>query len=46
MLRDLLVQAIDTCVALAGRNPSRDAALDPDLWAVACRRTATGRAVD
>jgi hypothetical protein len=45
MLRDLLVQAIDTCVALAGHDPSRDAALDPDLWAAACRRTATGRAV-
>jgi hypothetical protein len=45
MLRDLLVQAIDTCVALAGHDPSRDAALDPDLWAAAWRRTATGRAV-
>src|SRR5215216_4545773 len=32
MLRDLLVQAIDTCAALAGHDPSRDAALDPDLW--------------
>ena len=25
MLRDLLVQAIDTCSALAGRDPNRDA---------------------
>jgi hypothetical protein len=27
MLRDLLVQAIDTCSALAGRDPNRDAVL-------------------
>jgi hypothetical protein len=25
MLRDLLVQAIDSCSALAGRDPNRDA---------------------
>jgi hypothetical protein len=43
MLRDLLVQAIDTCAALAGHDPSLDA-LDPDRWAAACRRTAAGRA--
>jgi hypothetical protein len=41
MLRDLLVQAIDACAALAGHDPDRDrdAALDPALWAAACRRT-------
>jgi hypothetical protein len=40
MLRDLLVQAIDTCAALAGHDPTRqDARLAPDLWAAACRRT-------
>jgi hypothetical protein len=33
MLRDLLVQAIDTCSALAGRDPNRDAALtEPWGW--------------
>jgi hypothetical protein len=33
MLRDLLVQAIDTCSALAGRDPNRDAVLtEPCGW--------------
>jgi hypothetical protein len=39
MLRDLLVQAIDTCAAWAGHDPSRDAEPDPAVWAAACRRT-------
>ena len=39
MLRDLLVQAIDACAAWAGHDPDHGAALDPALWAVACRRT-------
>jgi hypothetical protein len=39
MLRDLLVQAIATCAAWAGHDPNRGAALDPALWAAACRRT-------
>jgi hypothetical protein len=33
MLRDLLIQAIDTCSALAGRDPNRDAVLtEPCGW--------------
>jgi hypothetical protein len=39
MLRDLLVQAIGECSAWVGRDPDRDAMLDPDLWASACRLT-------
>jgi hypothetical protein len=39
MLRDLLVQAIATCAAWADHDPNRGAALDPALWAAACRRT-------
>jgi hypothetical protein len=39
MLRDLLVQAIDECMAWVGRDPDRDAVFDTVLWAAACRRT-------
>jgi hypothetical protein len=39
MLRDLLVQAIEECMAWVGRDPARDAVLDTDLWVTACQRT-------
>ena len=39
MLRDLLVQAIEACAAWVHRDPNRVAALEPALWAAACRRT-------
>jgi hypothetical protein len=39
MLRDLLVQAIEECMAWVGRDPDRDAVLDTDLWVTACQRT-------
>jgi hypothetical protein len=42
MLRDLLVQAIDECVAWAGRDPNRGAAFDTASWASACRLTGGG----
>jgi hypothetical protein len=46
LLRTLLVQAIDACAAWADRAPSRDAGLDPAVWAAACRRTGGGRIAD
>jgi hypothetical protein len=39
MLRDLLVQAIDECMAWVGRDPDRDAVFDTGLWVTACQRT-------
>ena len=39
MLRDLLVQAIEACAVWVHRDPNRVAALEPALWAAACRRT-------
>ena len=38
MLRDLLVQAIDVCAALVGRDPDRGAVVDHTLWVSACQR--------
>ena len=46
MLRTLLVQAIDACLGWAGHDPNRDAALDPALWAAACRRAGACSVVD
>jgi hypothetical protein len=39
LLRDLLVQAIGECAALAGRDPDPSAAFDAELWQAACRLT-------
>jgi hypothetical protein len=39
MLRTLLVQAVEACAAWTGRDPGPDAAVDPAVWAAACRRT-------
>jgi hypothetical protein len=46
MLRDLLVQAIDQCAALVGRDPNRSAAFDPALWVSACQVTGAMPAAD
>jgi hypothetical protein len=46
MLRDLLVQAIEACATWVHRDPNRAAALKPDLWSAACRRTGGMSAAD
>jgi hypothetical protein len=46
MLRDLLVQAIDACAALVGRDPNRGAAFDAAVWVTACRHTGGSPAAD
>jgi hypothetical protein len=39
MLRALLIGAINVCAVWTRRDPDPDAALDPAVWAAACRRT-------
>jgi hypothetical protein len=46
MLRDLLVQAIDQCAALVGRDPRRGVAFDPALWVSACQLSGATPAAD
>jgi hypothetical protein len=46
MLRDLLVQAIDQCAALVGRDPRRGVAFDPAVWVSACQLSGATPAAD
>jgi hypothetical protein len=46
MLRDLLVQAIDQCAALVGRDSKRGVAFDPALWVSACQLSGATPAAD
>jgi hypothetical protein len=45
MLRDLLVQAIDQCAVLVGRDP-KCGAFDPALWVSACQLSGATPAAD